>query len=147
MLPLVLLLLPSVWPKLFDLHNLYCVWLFQVIKDRKWKEVIGAFNFRNTITSASFVLRKYYLKFLYQLEHVYYFQKPASSIQSTGLFQHQNPYLFLCLFLSLHVLLRTSQHSHDFPDEAMKNLASASPNPEEGIRKVSPALWLCLLVL
>lgn len=50
--------------------------------------------------------------------------------------------LFLCLFL-----LRTSQHPHDFPDEAMKNLASASPNPEEGIRKVSPTLWLCLSFL
>uniref|UniRef100_A0A1J3G1M6 High mobility group B protein 10 n=2 Tax=Noccaea caerulescens TaxID=107243 RepID=A0A1J3G1M6_NOCCA len=97
---------PTVGGTSLDLHRLFVEvtsrgGIEKVIKDRKWKEVIGAFNFRNTITSASFVLRKYYLKFLYQLEHVYYFQKPASSIQST--------------------------------DEAMKNLASASPNPEEGI--------------
>ncbi|ESQ48684.1 hypothetical protein EUTSA_v10021143mg [Eutrema salsugineum] len=79
---------PTVGGNTLDLHRLFIEvtsrgGIERVIKDRKWKEVIGAFNFPTTITSASFVLRKYYLKFLYEMEHVYYLQKPVSSIQST----------------------------------------------------------------
>ncbi|KAL6975120.1 hypothetical protein U1Q18_023915 [Sarracenia purpurea var. burkii] len=51
-----------------------------VIRDRKWKEVISAFNFPSTITSASFVLRKYYLSLLYHFEQVYYFRKEIPSM-------------------------------------------------------------------
>ncbi|GMP64857.1 hypothetical protein CsSME_00025926 [Camellia sinensis var. sinensis] len=51
-----------------------------VIKDRRWKEVISVFNFPSTITSASFVLRKYYLSLLYHFEQVYYFRKEVPSI-------------------------------------------------------------------
>ncbi|XP_006298063.2 high mobility group B protein 10 isoform X1 [Capsella rubella] len=79
---------PTVGGNSLDLHRLFIEvtsrgGIERVVKDRKWKEVIGAFSFPTTITSASFVLRKYYLKFLYQLEHVYYLEKPVSSIQST----------------------------------------------------------------
>ena len=59
--------------------------LLQVIRDRKWKEVISAFNFPSTITSASFVIRKYYLSLLYHFEQVYYFQKEIPSISLDGM--------------------------------------------------------------
>ncbi|XP_010534835.1 PREDICTED: high mobility group B protein 10 [Tarenaya hassleriana] len=79
---------PTVGGNDLDLHRLFIEvtsrgGIERVIKDRKWKEVIGAFNFPTTITSASFVLRKYYLKLLYQLEQMYYLLKPVSSISST----------------------------------------------------------------
>ena len=59
--------------------------LLQVIRDRKWKEVISAFNFPSTITSASFVIRKYYLSLLYHFEQVYFFQKEIPSISLDGM--------------------------------------------------------------
>ncbi|KAF1891817.1 hypothetical protein Lal_00031627 [Lupinus albus] len=46
-----------------------------VIEDRKWREVVMVFNFRDTITSASFMVRRYYLSLLYHFEQVYYFRK------------------------------------------------------------------------
>lgn len=58
--------------------------LLQVIRDRKWKEVIVVFNFPTTITSASFVLRKYYLSLLYHFEQVYCFNKQAPPISMPG---------------------------------------------------------------
>lgn len=45
----------------------------QVIKDRKWKEITGAFNFPRTTTSASYVLRKYYITLLHHYEQAYFF--------------------------------------------------------------------------
>lgn len=58
--------------------------MLQVIRDRKWKEVVLAFSFPTTITSASFVLRKYYLSLLYHFEQVYYFHKQVPSISMPG---------------------------------------------------------------
>lgn len=58
--------------------------LLQVIRERKWKEVIVAFNFPTTITSASFVLRKNYLSLLYHFEQVYYFHKQGPSVSMPG---------------------------------------------------------------
>ncbi|OAE23480.1 hypothetical protein AXG93_285s1370 [Marchantia polymorpha subsp. ruderalis] len=45
--------------------------LQQVIRDRKWKEITGAFEFPRTTTSASYVLRKYYVNLLHHFEQVY----------------------------------------------------------------------------
>ncbi|XP_034679106.1 high mobility group B protein 10 isoform X3 [Vitis riparia] len=53
---------------------------WQVIRDRKWKEVTTVFKFPTTITSASFVLRKYYLSLLHHYEQVYYFRKQSFPI-------------------------------------------------------------------
>ncbi|KAL3685760.1 hypothetical protein R1sor_003782 [Riccia sorocarpa] len=47
--------------------------LQQVIRDRKWKEITGAFEFPRTTTSASYVLRKYYINLLHHYEQVYKF--------------------------------------------------------------------------
>ncbi|KAG6407471.1 hypothetical protein SASPL_130462 [Salvia splendens] len=73
--------------------NHYCLYLFYsvpdcqqivVIKERRWKEIIAAFNFPTSITSASFVLRKYYLSLLYHFEQVYYFQKEEPTVIAAG---------------------------------------------------------------
>ncbi|KAM1472753.1 hypothetical protein ACFX2I_028958 [Malus domestica] len=78
-------MIPTVGGKTLDLHLLFVEvtsrdGLEKVIRDRKWKEVITAFNFPTTITSASFVLRKYYLSLLYHFEQAYYFHKEVYSI-------------------------------------------------------------------
>ncbi|GKV36459.1 hypothetical protein SLEP1_g44589 [Rubroshorea leprosula] len=78
---------PTVGGKALDLHRLFVEvtargGLEKVIRDRKWKEVIEVFKFPTTITSASFVLRKYYLSVLYHFEQVYYFHKQVSSIST-----------------------------------------------------------------
>ncbi|KAK3200197.1 hypothetical protein Dsin_023612 [Dipteronia sinensis] len=76
--------IPTVGGKELDLHRLFVEvtsrgGLEKIIRDRKWKEVIVVFNFPTTITSASFVLRKYYLSLLYHFEQVYYFGKQVPS--------------------------------------------------------------------
>ncbi|KAL4341578.1 hypothetical protein GQ457_08G008070 [Hibiscus cannabinus] len=80
---------PVVGGKDLDLHQLFVEvtsrgGLEKVIKDRRWKEVIMAFRFPTTLTSVSFVLRKYYLSLLYQFEQVYYFHKQVSSVSTPG---------------------------------------------------------------
>ncbi|BBH04469.1 High mobility group box protein with ARID/BRIGHT DNA-binding domain [Prunus dulcis] len=77
--------IPTVGGKALDLHLLFVEvtsrgGLEKVIRDRKWKEVIVVFNFPTTITSASFVLRKYYSSLLYHFEQAYYFHKEVFSI-------------------------------------------------------------------
>ncbi|XP_002531766.2 high mobility group B protein 10 isoform X4 [Ricinus communis] len=78
-------MVPTVGGKALDLHHLFVEvtsrgGLEKVVRDRKWKEVIAAFNFPSTITSASFVLRKYYLSLLYHFEQVYQFHKQVPSV-------------------------------------------------------------------
>lgn len=79
---------PTIGRKALDLHHFFVEvtsrgGLEKVIRDRKWKEVIMTFNFPSTITSASFVLRKYYLSLLYHFEQVYYFRKQVPPISAT----------------------------------------------------------------
>lgn len=71
--------------------------LLQVIRDRKWKEVIAALNFPSTITSASFVVRKYYLSLIYHFEQVYFFRKEIPSIPLDGMPNLSLTY-YLCCF-------------------------------------------------
>lgn len=78
---------PTLGGNQLDLHQLFLEvtsrgGIEKVIKDRRWKEVTGAFNFPSTITSASFVLRRYYLSLLYHFEQVYYFRKKEPSISA-----------------------------------------------------------------
>lgn len=68
-----------------DLHLLYVEvtsrgGLEQVIKDRKWKEVINCFKFPENTTSASYILRKYYVGLLYYFEQAYFFGKKGPLI-------------------------------------------------------------------
>ena len=62
------------------------VWL-QVIKDRKWKEITGVFNFPRTTTSASYVLRKYYITLLHHYEQAYFFGATGYLIPPPSNFQ------------------------------------------------------------
>ncbi|KAL3637573.1 hypothetical protein CASFOL_018741 [Castilleja foliolosa] len=85
---------PTLGGNNLDLHRLFLEvtsrgGIEKVIKDRKWKEIRGVFNFPSTITNASFVLRRYYLSLLYHFEQVYYFRKeeptdPSSATRSTN---------------------------------------------------------------
>ncbi|KAL2335832.1 hypothetical protein Fmac_010278 [Flemingia macrophylla] len=84
----------TVGGKSLDLHRLFVEvtsrgGIEKVIFDRNWKEVIKAFNFRDTLTSASFMVRKSYLSMLYHFEQVYYFGKqgipsPTPDLMSRG---------------------------------------------------------------
>ncbi|KAH7437910.1 hypothetical protein KP509_05G094900 [Ceratopteris richardii] len=70
--------IPTIGGKELDLHLLYVEvssrgGLEQVIRERKWKEVTVVFHFPPTTTSASFVLRKYYISLLHHYEQVYFF--------------------------------------------------------------------------
>ncbi|EOA36001.1 hypothetical protein CARUB_v100220671mg, partial [Capsella rubella] len=49
-----------------------------VIKDRRCKEVMDAFQFKKTVSNAASVLRKHYLKMLFEFEHMYYFNAPLA---------------------------------------------------------------------
>ncbi|KAL3503693.1 hypothetical protein ACH5RR_038142 [Cinchona calisaya] len=82
---------PRVGGGSLDLHHLFVQvtsrgGIEKVIRDRRWKEVTGAFRFPSSITSASFVLRKYYLSLLYHFEQVYYFRKeePSTSVADSA---------------------------------------------------------------
>nr|XP_029116864.1 high mobility group B protein 9 isoform X6 [Elaeis guineensis] len=71
-------MVPVIGGKDLDLHLLYILvtqkgGIEKVIVEKRWREVIAAFNFPRTTTSASFVLRKYYLSLLHQYEQVYFF--------------------------------------------------------------------------
>ncbi|MED6205123.1 hypothetical protein PIB30_015027 [Stylosanthes scabra] len=77
---------PTIGGRPLDLYRLFMEvtsrgGLEKVIVERKWKDVILGFKFRETITSASFMVRRYYLSLLYHFEQAYYFRKqvPPSS--------------------------------------------------------------------
>ncbi|GFQ00295.1 high mobility group b protein 10 [Phtheirospermum japonicum] len=86
--------IPTLGGNNLDLHRLFLEvtsrgGIEKVIKDRRWKEITAVFNFPSTITSASFVLRRYYLSLLYHFEQVYYFRKeeptdPSSATRSAN---------------------------------------------------------------
>ncbi|GBG64942.1 hypothetical protein CBR_g48690 [Chara braunii] len=70
--------IPNVAGKELDMHMLYSEvtsrgGLEQVIKDKKWRDITLPFNFPHTCTSASFTLRKCYIKLLHHFEQVYMF--------------------------------------------------------------------------
>lgn len=76
----------------------------QVIRDRRWKEITGAFRFPSSITSASFVLRKYYLSLLYHFEQVYYFRREEPSVSAAGVLK----ILFLiCILVCMRLYILT----------------------------------------
>lgn len=77
--------MPIVGGNPLDLHRLFIEvtsrgGIEKVVRDRRWKEITGSFRFPSSITSASFVLRKYYFSLLYHFEQVYYFRKEAPSV-------------------------------------------------------------------
>ncbi|CAI7796577.1 unnamed protein product [Closterium sp. NIES-54] len=52
----------------------------QVIADRKWRDVTIPFDFPPTTTSASYVLRKFYINLLHHFEQTYFFNRQGSLV-------------------------------------------------------------------
>lgn len=92
--------------------------------------MIVVFNFPSTITSASFVLRKYYLSLLYHFEQVYYFHKRVPSFSTHGI---GNRVLgsFLMLSKKLQLNIGMTNGSVVFPDTVSRNFVNGSGTPEE----------------
>ncbi|XP_020261763.1 high mobility group B protein 9-like isoform X2 [Asparagus officinalis] len=72
-------MIPVIGGKELNLHQLYVQvtqrgGLEKVILERRWRDVIATFDFPPTTTSASFVLRKYYLSLLHHYEQLYFFR-------------------------------------------------------------------------
>ncbi|XP_039142753.1 LOW QUALITY PROTEIN: high mobility group B protein 9-like [Dioscorea cayenensis subsp. rotundata] len=89
-------MIPVIGGKDLDLHQLYVQvtlrgGLEKVILGRKWREVIAVFNFPSTTTSASFVLRKYYLSLLHHFEQVYFFGAKGPLILPAEALQTKSP--------------------------------------------------------
>ncbi|XP_068637086.1 high mobility group B protein 15-like [Aristolochia californica] len=81
-------MIPTIGGKALDLHRLFVEvtsrgGLEQVIRDRKWRDVVALFSFPSTITNASFVLRKYYISLLHDYEQIYFFREQRWQM-STG---------------------------------------------------------------
>ncbi|KAJ6894953.1 hypothetical protein NC652_028632 [Populus alba x Populus x berolinensis] len=109
-------MVPTVGGQALDLHHLFVEvtsrgGIEKVITDRKWKEVITAFNFPTTITSASFVLRKHYLSLLYHFEQVYHFNKQIPLVSGTGNCDHiLVVFSFLFFKITQYILLAFCSH-------------------------------------
>uniref|UniRef100_A0AAU6NDF7 High mobility group protein n=1 Tax=Populus davidiana x Populus alba var. pyramidalis TaxID=1550601 RepID=A0AAU6NDF7_9ROSI len=91
-------MIPIIGGKELNLHRLFVEvtsrgGIEKIIRERRWKEVTGVFNFPSTATNASFVLRKYYGSLLQHYEQLYYFKarswSPASPVplQSSSISQ------------------------------------------------------------
>ncbi|KAM0949790.1 putative transcription factor & chromatin remodeling ARID-HMG family [Dioscorea sansibarensis] len=98
-------MIPVIGGKDLDLHQLYVQvtlrgGLEKVILGRKWREVIAVFNFPSTTTSASFVLRKYYLSLLHHFEQVYFFRAKGPLVPPAGSIS-----LFFLKFLWISIVL------------------------------------------
>lgn len=56
----------------------------QVTNERKWREVTEPFSFPPTATSASFVLRKFYINLLHHFEQVYFLRNTGALVPPPG---------------------------------------------------------------
>ncbi|KAK8945063.1 High mobility group B protein 9 [Platanthera zijinensis] len=93
-------MIPVIGGKDLSLHLLYVEvtrrgGLEKVIVEKRWREVISIFNFPATTTSASFVLRKYYLSLLHHFEQVYFFGARGRLVPPAAALQTRNQ---LCKF-------------------------------------------------
>ncbi|KAI3954857.1 hypothetical protein MKW98_019159 [Papaver atlanticum] len=73
------IMVPVIGGKELDLHTLYVEvtkrgGFEKVVIEKKWRDVGIIFNFPQTATSASYVLRKHYASLLYHYEQVYFFK-------------------------------------------------------------------------
>eukprot|EP00898_Chlorokybus_atmophyticus_P005639 jgi/Chlat1/6076/Chrsp4S06217 len=63
----------------------------KVIRDKTWKDVMKPFEFPPTQTSASFILRKYYVKLLWDFEQVYYFHNQGAPVPPPEIALRETP--------------------------------------------------------
>lgn len=107
------------------------------------------FNFPTTITSASFVLRKYYMSLLYHFEQVYCFHKEVFIIPELGNWRHCS-FSILCVILFMVLLIRKIYNFlvFFFPEPLTRNLLNGSATLEEGAsRNQFPGQGKCSLHL
>lgn len=72
------------------LHCFFLTCYWQVIGDKKWREVTNTFNFPSSATNASFILRKYYISLLRHYEQSYFFRAKGWTKPSASLYLKQN---------------------------------------------------------
>lgn len=113
---------PTIGGTALDLHRLFVEvtsrgGIEKIVKDRKWKEVTVIFKYPSTITSASFVLRKYYQSLLYHFEQVYYFRKKTRPVLATD---------------SVSTIVNGSSAQNLLKDSATVHHLSAGSNLEPG---------------
>lgn len=97
--------------------------------------MIGAFKFPTTITSASFVLRKYYLSLLYDFEQVYYFRKQFSPLSTAGTYLGVGFFVFFSPFLvENHVCFSRNLYFcySLFSDDKLQRMVNESVILDEG---------------
>ncbi|KAK4482565.1 hypothetical protein RD792_009725 [Penstemon davidsonii] len=86
-------MIPIVGGRDLDLYRLFVEvtsrgGIAKVMKERKWKEITGVFNFPSSATNASFILRKYYVALLYHYEQIYFFKAKCWTPLWTDALQH-----------------------------------------------------------
>ncbi|XP_024970875.1 high mobility group B protein 9 [Cynara cardunculus var. scolymus] len=120
------LMVPVIGGKELNLHVLYIEvtkrgGFSKVVTLKKWREVSAIFGFSPTTTSASYALRKRYLKFLYPYENTYFLTPKSSthsghsSFQATGMIDTKFEYGYIVTMQLdteiLHGVLYHPQHS------------------------------------
>ncbi|CAA2934465.1 high mobility group B 9, partial [Olea europaea subsp. europaea] len=67
---------PVIGGKELNLHVLYGLPRGEVMTstDKKWRDIVGIFDFSPTTTSASYALRKRYFSLLFNFEQAYFLQ-------------------------------------------------------------------------
>ncbi|KAJ9545906.1 hypothetical protein OSB04_025613, partial [Centaurea solstitialis] len=86
------LMVPVIGGKELNLHVLYIEvtkrgGFGKVVTLKKWREVSAIFGFSATTTSASYALRKRYLRFLYHYENTYFLTTESSTHSGHSSFQ------------------------------------------------------------
>nr|XP_043617711.1 high mobility group B protein 9-like [Erigeron canadensis] len=124
------LMIPVIGGKELNLHIVYIEvtkrgGFDKVVAYKKWREVGSIFGFSTTTTSASYALRKHYLKFLYQYEQTYFLSSKSSiyteclSFEAAGIIhtKFEYGYLVTIQFGSeiLHGVLYQAQHKAMVP--------------------------------
>lgn len=118
----------------------------QVLRDKKWKDVTGAFSFPSSATNASFILRKYYYSLLVHYEQIYFFRAAAWNHETISTSQLQFKLLlsfvthfffylccrniYMCLFVS-DALQSSSHRSREMPSSTN---TQAAESREFGVR-------------
>lgn len=120
------LMVPVIGGKELNLHVLYVEvtkrgGFGKVVTLKKWREVSAIFGFSATTTSASYALRKRYLRFLYHYENTYFLTPESSthsghsSFQATGIIDTKFDYGYLVTMQLdseiLHGVLYHPQHN------------------------------------
>ncbi|CAF2097154.1 hypothetical protein HID58_091273 [Brassica napus] len=122
---------PNVGGEILDLHQL-CIEVInrggieKMIRDCKCNEVIGTFNLKTEVKNAAYVLKKTYLKMLFELEHMPSKLQPCTFLKGFTDGKFGNGY-FVTMKTGSHEGLNTEMSESVYPIDA----ATAAPNGDE----------------